>query len=84
MAENAGMHIDVSVDDEGEDTYRPIIRLHTGRNIPVQEYTSTSVRWQEELTKDFNAFLSSASFLNLSSFDFVFSSNFKECDNMSS
>ena len=59
MAENAGMHIDVSVDDEGEDTYRPIIRLHTGRNIPVQEYTSTSVRWQEELTRDFNGFLDS-------------------------
>ena len=59
MTENAGMYIDVNVDDEGEDTYRPIIRLHTGRNIPVQEYTSTSVGWQEELTKGFNGFLDS-------------------------
>ena len=59
MAENAGMYIDVSVDDEGEETYRPIIRLHTGRNIPVQDFTTSSVRWQEQLLKDFNGFLDS-------------------------
>ena len=59
MAENAGMYIDVSVDDEGDETYRPIIRLHTGRSIPVQEYTTSSVRWQEQLLQDFNGFLDS-------------------------
>ena len=59
LDETQGMHIDVHWNSEKQqDSYRAVIHLHSGEEIPVQKSFSSNLSNKEHLKERFNQFLS--------------------------